>query len=157
MRLIDEGERNRSTGVYFPTRMATALARKVNLYPIGEMYDYEGSSEKRKKRKMAQINNLKWFQEISMGGDLETAMVAYIGKTLTEEQEKVLELIHSFTSLQARGHLTNEVFNKIEKGCESKDLKSLGDLLIALQGGNDEGGKIAKGIEAFVVHTTRRE
>ena len=155
VRFYEIGEQNAITRNYFPTSIAVDFCVMVGLYP--KKHTGVISNAKKREEGLKQVRRLKWFQELSMHGDFDDAMVAYHGIKLSKKQKKILKLIHALTGKQARGHLADAIFRKLRKGCESKDMKSLGELLLALEATDEKSEETAnKGIEAYVVNAIQK-
>ena len=140
---------------YFPTDFAKEIGRKERLYPIKDLYEYDG--EKQKKMN-ARHMRLKQFQQICALGTYEEAIVIYKNIKLDKDQENVLRFIAESTPLQMQGMTIQSMIDVIQNRPTHKDYAKILDLMMEVTGkkGATESGAGAS-FEALVINTTKRK
>jgi len=96
---------------------------------------------------------LRDFQDLSISGTLEEALIAYEGEYLTEAQIEALGKIHESTNNWMKGELADTILTHLKETKNGKDIRELSQTLMSLMG--MEGGdtsKMMKKIEAYVVN-----
>ena len=91
---------------FFPTDFCLDLAKKAELLvPSDNSFVY-----------MDQIKKLKEFEELSVCGKLEDAMVCFSYVELSECQVEALTVIHGSTWARVEGENIGVLLDRIEKG-----------------------------------------
>ena len=67
---------------YFPTEFARKISKRVDLFPIKEIDNYDVDDDRKSKRVKAREAHDKWerlaeFQNLSISGEFKEAIIAY--------------------------------------------------------------------------------
>ncbi len=106
-----------SNGV-FPSEFAKNMAIKVGLYPPESVMKIKDKNERNNWIK--RMVQLKEFQQLSMYGSFEDALVVYIGELLDEPKLDVLRVIHKNTAPWARGIIAENLLDATNASFDSK-------------------------------------
>ena len=140
---------------YFPTDFAKEIGRKERLYPIKDLYEYEG--EKLKKMNTRHMR-LKQFQQICALGTYEEAVIIYKNVKLDEDQINSLKFIAETTPLQMQGMTVQSMIDIIQNRPTHKDYAKILDLMMEVTGKKGgEGMEGSSSINPLNIHTTIRE
>lgn len=130
-----------------PTAFARQIAVGVDLLPVDydlhTVNDYDVD-----KKRLAQ------FQQLSVAGTIDDAMLAYHGIDLKERQITALQLIYKTTKPWLAGHVVGELLSRMESlTTDSKAAKEIAQMVLEIMdpplegdGGVDHGGRPKRGL-----------
>ncbi len=141
---------------YFPTDFAKEIGKKERLYPLKDLYEYEGE---KLNRMNARHMRMKQFQQICALGTYEEAIIIYRNTKLDKEQKIILKLIAETTPLQMQGITIQSMVEIIKDKQGHKDYAKILDLMMEITGkkGIEEKGGAGVSFEALVINTTKRK
>jgi len=139
-----------SSVTIFPTTFAIAIMRGAGLYYSGDIYKLQRTDDAYGTA-MDQHERLQEFQKFSVLADLDHSLVAYHSIELSKDQLTLLELVHKHTTAFVRGHVIENLLDKLSSDSKlSVDVAQL--VLNELGVDNDKGGA---GIRKLIVELTK--